>query len=94
MILRLEPTPAGIVGYLFGCAHLTNTRSLTLLGDADADAYEILFSFASPAEKRQFLDLIRANEDLGNGMLARSKQSSLRMFFNAECSAKDYTFLQ
>jgi hypothetical protein len=41
-------------------------RSLALLGDSDADTYEILFSFASPEEKRQFLDLIRANEDLGN----------------------------
>jgi hypothetical protein len=59
---------AYIVGCLFACAHLTNTRSPALLGDADTDAYayEILFSFASPEEKRQFLDLIRANEDLGN----------------------------
>lgn len=59
---------ADIVGCLFACAHLTNTRSPALLGDADTDAYayEILFSFASPEEKRQFLDLIRANEDLGN----------------------------
>jgi hypothetical protein len=57
---------ADIVGCLFAYAHLTNTRSLALLGDADADAYEILFSFSSPEEKRQFLDLIRANEDLGN----------------------------
>jgi hypothetical protein len=62
---RLEPT-ADIVGCLFASAHLTTTRSLALLGDADAYAYEILFSFASPEEKRQFLDLIRANEDLGN----------------------------
>jgi hypothetical protein len=54
-----------IVGCLFAYAHLTNTRSLAPLGDADADAY-VLFSFASPGEKRQFLDLIRANEDLGN----------------------------
>lgn len=61
---------ADIVGCLFACAHLTNTRSPALLGDADTDAdayaYEILFSFASPEEKRQFLDLIRANGDLGN----------------------------
>ena len=40
MILRLEHTPytADIVGCLFACAHLTNTRSLGLLGDADVDA--------------------------------------------------------
>lgn len=57
---------ADIIGYLCGYAHLTNTRSLALLGDPDASAYELLFSFASPAEKNQFLDLVRSNEDLGN----------------------------
>src|SRR5436305_1809665 len=35
---------AEIIGYLFGYAHLTNTRSLALLGDPDANAYELLFS--------------------------------------------------
>ena len=39
---------------------------LALLGDPDANAYEFLFSFASPTEKDQFLDLVRSNEDLGN----------------------------
>ena len=29
-------------------------------------AYEILFSFPSPAEKKRFLDLIRSNDELGN----------------------------
>jgi len=57
---------AQIIGYLFGYAHLTNTRSLALLGDADACAYELLFSFSSPAEKEQFLHLVRSNEDMGN----------------------------
>ena len=59
---------ADFVGCLLAYAHLTNSRSLALLGDPDpdADAHEILFSFASPEEKRQFLDLIRSNEDLGN----------------------------
>jgi len=57
---------AEIIGYLLGYAHLTNTRSLALLGDPDADAYELLFSFSSPEEKEQFLDLVRANDDLGN----------------------------
>ena len=42
---------AEIIGYLFGYAHLTNTRSLALLGDPDAHAYELLFSFSSPEEK-------------------------------------------
>ena len=55
-----------IIGYLFGYAHLTNTRSLALLGDPDANAYELLFSFSSSEEKEQFLDLVRANDDMGN----------------------------
>jgi hypothetical protein len=57
---------ADIIGYLCGYAHLTNTRSLALLGDPDARAYELLFSFASPTDKDQFLDLVRSNADLGN----------------------------
>jgi len=57
---------ADIIGYLFGYAHLTNTRCLALIGDPDASAYEFLFSFASPEEKNQFLDLVRSNGDLGN----------------------------
>ena len=55
------------IGYLFGYAAITNTRSLALLGDRDANAYEILFSFSSAEEKNQFLNLIRSNEELGNG---------------------------
>jgi hypothetical protein len=55
-----------IIGDLIGYAHLTNTRSLAFLGDPDASAYELLFSFASPNEKDQFLDLVRSNEDLGS----------------------------
>ncbi len=57
---------AEIIGYLFGYAHLTNTRLLALLGDPDANAYELLFSFSSADEKEQFLDLVRANDDLGD----------------------------
>lgn len=47
-------------------AHLTNTRSLALVGDPEMMAYEILFSFSSPMEKTRFLDLIRSNNELGN----------------------------
>jgi hypothetical protein len=57
---------ADIIGYLCGYAHLTDTRLLALLGDPDASEYELLFSFVSPTEKDQFLDLVRSNEDLGN----------------------------
>jgi len=57
---------ANIIGYLVGYAHLSNMRSLALLGDPDASAYELLFSFSTPEEKDQFLDLVRLNEDLGD----------------------------
>jgi len=51
MICQLLDTMApGAAG-----AHLTNTRSLALVGDADANASELLFSFSSPEEKNQFL---------------------------------------
>jgi hypothetical protein len=57
---------AEIIGYLVGYANLTNTRALVLLGDPDASAYELLFSFSSPEEKNEFLNLVRSNEDMGN----------------------------
>jgi hypothetical protein len=56
---------AEIIGYLVGYANLTNTGSLALLGDPDASAYELLFSFSSPEEKNEFLNLLRSNEDMG-----------------------------
>ena len=56
---------AEIIGYLVGYANLTNTRSLVLLGDPDASAYELLFSFSSPEEKTEFLNLVRSNEEMG-----------------------------
>jgi hypothetical protein len=61
-----RPFAADIIGYLVGYANLTNTRSLALLGDPDAGAYELLFSFSSPKEKNEFLNLVRSNEDMGN----------------------------
>jgi hypothetical protein len=77
-----DPEPrffsAEIIGYLFGYAHLTNTRSLALLGDPDANAYELLFSFSSPEEKEQFLDLVRSNEDMGNDYI-ENDFTSLRL---------------
>jgi hypothetical protein len=56
---------AHIIGYLIGYANLANTRSLVLLGDPDASAYELLFSFSSPEEKKEFLNLVRSNENMG-----------------------------
>jgi hypothetical protein len=57
---------ADTIGFLLGYAHLTNTRTVALIGDPDTMAYEVLFSFSSPAEKERFLDLIRSNDDLGS----------------------------
>jgi hypothetical protein len=57
---------ADTIGYLLGYAHLTNTRSLALIGDSHEMAYEILFSFSSSTEKESFLNLIRLNDQLGN----------------------------
>jgi hypothetical protein len=57
---------ADTIGYLLGYAHLTNTRSLALIGDPDEMVYEILFSFSSSTEKERFLNLIRSNDQLGN----------------------------
>ena len=47
-------------------AHLTDSRSLVLVGDSDANAYELLFAFSSSEEKKQVLELIRSNLDMGN----------------------------
>jgi hypothetical protein len=66
MIQRLGSLQPEIIGYLVGYANLTNTRSLALLGDADASAYELLFSFSSRKEKNEFLNLVRSNEGMGN----------------------------
>ncbi len=57
---------ADIIGYLLGYAQLTNARALALVGDSDAGAYELLFSFATPRDKDQFLNLVRSNEDMGS----------------------------
>ena len=55
-----------IIGHLFGYAQATNTRALAVVGDADANAYELLFSFASSEDKEQFLHLVRTDDDMGN----------------------------
>ena len=80
---------ADIIGYLVGYANLTTARSLALLGDPDASAYELLFSFSSPEKKSEFLNLVCSNENMGKdyiiefspptlkklGMLVRSQRS-------------------
>jgi hypothetical protein len=53
---------AEAIGYLMGYAQMTNTRMLALLGDPEAQAYELLFSFRSAANKEEFLRLVQSNE--------------------------------
>ncbi|MDW5267413.1 MULTISPECIES: hypothetical protein [Acidobacteriaceae] len=50
------------IGYLFAYAQMTDTRMLALIGDPEANAYELLFSFSSPEDKADFLDLLRSND--------------------------------
>jgi len=47
-------------------ARLNEQQSLRHVGDRDAHAYEFLFSFSTPEEKDQFLELVRSNEDMGD----------------------------
>ena len=56
-----------IIRHLLSYAQATNTRALAL--NADANAYELLFSFASSEGKEQFLYLVRTNEDMGNAYI-------------------------
>jgi len=71
-----------VIGYLVGYANLTNARSLALLGDPDASAYELPFFFSSPEKKSEFLNLVCSNENMGKdsplkklGMLVPSQRS-------------------
>jgi hypothetical protein len=47
------------IGRLFGFAQATNTRMLALVGDPDMPTYEILFSFDTPGNRQEFLELVR-----------------------------------
>jgi hypothetical protein len=48
---------------MFAFAQWTDTRMLALVGDPQADAYELLFSFSSPANKAKFLNLLQSNDE-------------------------------
>ena len=78
---------ADIIGYFVGYANLTNTRSLALLGVPDASAYELLFSFSSPEEKTEFLNLVRSNEDRGNDYIAELTPPTTEEIMNARSLA-------
>lgn len=66
MTPKAECLPQTSSGILFGYAQLTNARALALVGDPEAGAYELLFSFSTPGDKDRFLDLVRSNEDMGD----------------------------
>jgi hypothetical protein len=74
---------AEIIGYLVGYANLTNTRSLALLGDPDASAYELLFSFSFTGEKNEFLHMVRSNEDMGKGLSFLLSLNTYRRWTNS-----------
>jgi len=44
---------------------ISRTHAPWLVGDPDASAYELLFSFSSPEEKNEFLKLVCSNEEMG-----------------------------
>jgi hypothetical protein len=50
------------IGYMLAYAQMTDTRMLALLGDPQADAYELLFSFNSTENKAEFMRLLNSNE--------------------------------
>ena len=51
------------IGYMFAFAQMTDTRMLALIGDPQADAYELLFSFSSPGNRAEFLSLLQSNDE-------------------------------
>ena len=54
--------PTESIGYLFAYAQMTDARMLALIDDPEADAYELLFSFSSPENKADFIELLRSND--------------------------------
>jgi hypothetical protein len=87
---------AEAMGYMLAYAQRTDTRMLALLGDPEADAYELLFSFNSAKNKAEFLRLLQANDitaceeeeimvliRMRSGMPSRLRVSFHEMFLNA-----------
>jgi hypothetical protein len=84
---------ADIIGYLVGYANLTNTRSLALLGDPDASAYELLFSFSAPEEKNEFLNLVRSNEEWETGTSLSLRRPPLKKLGMLVHSQRSYPMM-
>jgi hypothetical protein len=53
---------AEAIGHMLAYASMTDTRMLALLGDPDADMYELLFSFSSGDNKAEFLRLLKLSQ--------------------------------
>ena len=56
---------------------------MALIGDPDAGAYELLFSFLSPAEKKEFLKSVPSNEDMGNDYITELTPPTTKEIRNA-----------
>ena len=50
---------------------------LALVGDLDAQAYEFLFSISSPGDKNEFLNLVRANQDMGSDYISEFSENKI-----------------
>src|SRR5258707_10658880 len=74
---------AEIIGYLVGYANLTNTRSLALLGDPDASAYELLFSFSSTGRKTSSCTWSVQMSDMGKGLSFLLSLNTYRRWTNS-----------
>jgi hypothetical protein len=59
---------ADIIGGLVGLCKSHEHTLADHLGDPDVSAYDLLFSFSSPGGKNEFLNLVRSNEDIGEGL--------------------------
>lgn len=53
---------AEAIGYLLAYAQMTDTRMMALVGDPEADAYELLFPFSCAENKAEFLRLLQTND--------------------------------
>lgn len=66
------------IGHMLAYAQMTDTRMVALLGDPEADAYELLFSFNSPKNKAEFRGCYETPSP---------KQSALTIRFSGNMSA-------
>lgn len=67
------------IGYLFAYAQMTDTRMLALVGDPNAGAYELMFSFSYREHKAHFLRLLRSNDatDCGDDEILVPRQNEI-----------------